>query len=385
MGISSRRLRRRSRKRKPLIRILAIHTLLITTTILVQPTRSQQQEQQQQQKKQVIRYPKWLQTAVKISQQYGHYDAQSNTVIQQKIRNMPTILKLHEIHTYMSSVVHNSDDSFYEPVRDECVLKHEFCAEAAAIQGLCPPDGNSILDLHALGQCPDGASTFMENNCAPACNMCHKLSYATRCGIDREKMKPYNALQESGELHDLFEGMLRNEKLQREYGPVTIHSRPGGRGSGGADSTEVFDGPYIVTYDNFLTPEECAVLRHHGTNTGEGFTRSNTGTGQHVSNSTNIRTSSTNWCRDGCHDDPVVRNVHQRMEELTGIPQENYEYLQILRYDISQVSAVTGEFGKRERTNSICTKNKSFVPRGDFAELNSPPCLLYSSLMYSAK
>ena len=310
----------------------------------------QQQQQQQQQQQKVVRYPKWLSTAVQISHQYGHYNPQSNSVVQQMIRNFPTILKLHEIENYMSSVVHS--DPAYASVREDCTLKHEYCAEAASgYQGsrsICPPDGKNIFELNADGQCPDGAATFMANNCAAACGMCHSLSYETRCAVDgnSEEVKRQNFFQGSGELHDMFERMIHNEDLERKYGPMTVHSRPGGDP---ANATNVFDGPYVITYENFLTPEECAVLRHHGAHTGEGFTRSNTGTGKHVSNSTTVRTSSTNWCREGCHDDPVVQNIHRRMEALTGIPQENYEYLQILQYTEGQYYKMHHDYNKMER------------------------------------
>mmetsp|Transcript_19726 Transcript_19726/g.43916 ORF Transcript_19726/g.43916 Transcript_19726/m.43916 type:complete len:489 (-) Transcript_19726:224-1690(-) len=315
----------------------------------------QQQPQQQPAKKntqqqQVVRYPKWLSTAVKISQQYGQYNPQTNTVVQQKIRNFPTILKLHEIDNYMSKVVHA--DPSHASVRDECVLKHEYCAEAASGyqdgSSICPPGGKNIFEMNADGLCPDGAGTFMANNCAAACGMCHTLSYESRCAVDgnSEEVKRHDFFRGSGELHDMFERMIHNEELQRLYGPMTVHSRPGGDPT---NETDVFDGPYIVTYDEFLTPEECEVLRHHGANTGDGFTRSSTGTSKHVSDSrATVRTSSTNWCRDGCHDDPVVQNIHRRIETLTGIPEDNYEYLQILRYEEGQYYKIHHDYNKME-------------------------------------
>ena len=254
---------------------------------------------------------------------------------------MATILELHKINEYMSEVVHT--DPFFEAVRDKCLLKYEWCAEMASL-GLCPPNNMGIGDYNAIGQCPDGPATFMENNCASACQMCHVLSYETRCPVDKEKMRQENVFQKPGDLNGMFERILSDAVIERDFGPVIAHSRPGGD----PGNSTIIDGPYIITIDNFLTEEECTVLRNHGNNSGEGFVRSNTGDGKYMSSSRDVRTSSTNWCRDGCHEDSIVQGVHRRIEMLTGIPQENYECLQILRYSEGQYYRVHHDYNVKE-------------------------------------
>jgi hypothetical protein len=48
------------------------------------------------------------------------------------------------------------------------------------------------------------------------------------------------------------------------------------------------------------------------------------------------RTSTNSWCSEGCYDDPEVQKLTQRIEDLTGIPSNNSEYWQLLRYEETQ-------------------------------------------------
>jgi prolyl 4-hydroxylase len=48
------------------------------------------------------------------------------------------------------------------------------------------------------------------------------------------------------------------------------------------------------------------------------------------------RTSSNAWCQGECELDPVTQAVTKRMEDLTGIPSANFEYFQLLQYEIGQ-------------------------------------------------
>jgi len=45
-----------------------------------------------------------------------------------------------------------------------------------------------------------------------------------------------------------------------------------------------------------------------------------------------IRKSSTAWCNTSCYDDPITNGVIHKIEQLTGLPRENAEFLQFLHY-----------------------------------------------------
>jgi prolyl 4-hydroxylase len=48
------------------------------------------------------------------------------------------------------------------------------------------------------------------------------------------------------------------------------------------------------------------------------------------------RTSTNAWCQNDCEADPHTAAVIQRMEDITGIPSPNFEFLQLLKYEVGQ-------------------------------------------------
>jgi prolyl 4-hydroxylase len=48
------------------------------------------------------------------------------------------------------------------------------------------------------------------------------------------------------------------------------------------------------------------------------------------------RTSTNAFCQRHCETDPVTVAITTRMENITGVPQVNYEFLQLLRYEEGQ-------------------------------------------------
>lgn len=51
---------------------------------------------------------------------------------------------------------------------------------------------------------------------------------------------------------------------------------------------------------------------------------------------TEVRTSSHAWCTDECYDDATVKTIRQRIFDVTGVPSNNYECLQLLKYNVGQ-------------------------------------------------
>lgn len=87
--------------------------------------------------------------------------------------------------------------------------------------------------------------------------------------------------------------------------------------------------PWVATFETFLSEKEVDRILEHGAT---GWTRSKAGDGVQP-----VRTSSTSWCRPNtCQSDPVLMELRQRISNLTLVPQENAEYLQVLRYEEGQ-------------------------------------------------
>lgn len=84
-------------------------------------------------------------------------------------------------------------------------------------------------------------------------------------------------------------------------------------------------GPWVITLENFVTPEEVSSLLKWGSDMG--YERSRAG-----GRTTDRRNSSHAWCTRACYRDPAATSMRRRIAAATGIPEENYESFQLLKY-----------------------------------------------------
>lgn len=162
----------------------------------------------------------------------------------------------------------------------------------------------------------------MRISCAPVCFTCHELDFSTRCPI------PYNLQEQNifapGDVHKLF------TRIVETYDKVTVVSQP----------DENADAPWAVYIDDFLTTQECLILQELG-NTRE-FVRSMGSSGELNEDGTvgdvesSARTSSQTWCQDSCYENATAQAILGKIERLTGVPDANHEYLQLLQYEQGQ-------------------------------------------------
>jgi prolyl 4-hydroxylase len=123
---------------------------------------------------------------------------------------------------------------------------------------------------------------------------------------------------------------------------VFIHSRPSDEPATEVDiEMDKKLPPWIITFDNFVTEEECDAIIEHGHK--QGYKRSeDVGKelfdGSVASVQSKGRTSENAWCgsRSGCREALVPKRLHERISAVTGIPPENSEDFQILRYEVGQ-------------------------------------------------
>lgn len=224
-----------------------------------------------------------------------------------------------------------SDDflTLPEKLRNNCKNNNELCSFWAAI-----------------GECSNNMA-FMKVQCAPACQSCHLIDYDTRC----PKIPDAIPALQSGDLNKMFERIIDtapgNKTLTAEdrqslaesgiteYS-VTVHSRPSDQ-----PVTEVDSLPWLITFDNFLTDEECESLIEHGYEAGYERSRDvgNANFDGTVGNKESKgRTSENAWCatKNGCRSKEIPKRILDRLTSIVGIPPENSEDLQILKYDVGQ-------------------------------------------------
>ncbi len=189
-------------------------------------------------------------------------------------------------------------------------------ATAAAATATSTPD---CADRDKTGACAHWAASgeceanpaYMKLRCAASCNTCDMLDYGKRCPMpaNRTPAVPPGAMADSFErvLGDEF-AVLEPRALSRD--------------------------PYVVAFDRFLDPDEVAAVLRHGE---DRYTRSTASGGrkddEFVPLTSDIRTSWTTWCDNRtCLDDEVMQRITQRVSDVTRVPVENFEFMQLLRY-----------------------------------------------------
>lgn len=143
-----------------------------------------------------------------------------------------------------------------------------------------------------------------------------------------------------GDLNRMFERIVSlhsNNTSDMEYNTesrlVTILSHPGQNVNGMA-------APWVVQIENFVTPDECDTLIQLGTQLGyqrsTGLNTTVGADGTYGNIVEDVRTSSNTWCLEECYWHSTTQTVLRRIEQITGIPDTNSEYLQLLHYDVGQ-------------------------------------------------
>ena len=132
------------------------------------------------------------------------------------------------------------------------------------------------------------------------------------------------------------------EKSEMTKYSIIAHSRPSKGPATKVDlSSDKNLPPWVITLENFITDEECDALIQHGYNAG--YKRSeDVGTqkfdGTVDSKKSTGRTSENAWCssRNGCREATIPKRILNRISSVIGIPPENSEDLQILKYEVGQ-------------------------------------------------
>jgi prolyl 4-hydroxylase len=268
-----------------------------------------------------------------------HYEDDTNAAIRENIE---------ETAEYMLNQVMWEDR--FENVRNDCYNFDPKCSFYAA-QGWCE---NSV-ELR-----------WMQETCGPACQACMTIDYWHRCG---SKPDMEDAIEEGG-MVALFERIIDNYPHDK----LSILSYPERRkdflDSRGLKLTQLepavdytalgydyfndwiekekdwiedleHETPYVLTLDNFLTDEECDFFIKEGYRLGfkESSKVADMGdeymtTGEDKFDSG--RTSRNTFCASDCYESEINMAVMNRMEALTGIPKENSEDLQLLKYEVDE-------------------------------------------------
>lgn len=225
-----------------------------------------------------------------------------------------TKIRLIEMNQYMYNEFYVNGP---HDIRKDCLNRHELCTYWASI-----------------GECVANPS-YMTIECAPACTSCDQLIFETRCPIEADI--DISNTWKVDDLNLMFQNIVNNPYYEEQYGKIDIILQPGMKPP--HKYTELSDSPWIITIDDFLTPEECDAFIKLGSERGylaskDLGPRKFDGT-YHEITSPGL-TSKNTWCLDECYNNTITVNVLQKVVNLTGVPEANLEYLQLLRYEVGQ-------------------------------------------------
>lgn len=174
----------------------------------------------------------------------------------------------------------------------------------------------------AAGECTANPS-YMEKECAPVCRACHKFTLEGRCPLDPNAPEAWKA----GDLDKMFQRLSSEPYLSRYA--VEVLSSP-----------TTTNGPWVITMEGVVSPDEANQLIELGSI--EGYKESTEVSGKKNADgslgeqTSNRRTSYNAWCQFECYKNETAQNVIHRISNLTGIPETNSEYLQLLQYEKGQ-------------------------------------------------
>lgn len=87
----------------------------------------------------------------------------------------------------------------------------------------------------------------------------------------------------------------------------------------------------LIQFDDILSADECEQMKDYLETRHFQSSKTLEQNHQHTVN-TQMRTSQTAWCTQDCMTHPLVRQLEDKIQELTTIPSQNYEHLQFLKY-----------------------------------------------------
>ena len=165
------------------------------------------------------------------------------------------------------------------------------------------------------------------------CHSCEYLSIEFRCPLDPDAPDAW----QPGDLNAFF----LNITTLPEFAKFEPHilSRPDYINGDTEETADYKIGPWVLTLENFVTDEEAERLIQLGADAG--YERSSDVgevkfDGTFDSEVNDGRTSLNAWCQNACYNDTAAKQVMARIEEVTNIPENNSEYLQLLKYDVGQ-------------------------------------------------
>jgi prolyl 4-hydroxylase len=183
----------------------------------------------------------------------------------------------------------------------------------------CVDDPNiDCVNLAADGECRNNLE-FMERRCSESCGVCDLQDHYKRCGMPSHTQQ---LALPAGRLSAIFERASSQEFDELQ---PTVLSRD----------------PWVVSFDRFLSEEEVDAIKALGAGrltptVDYGSAGPSARDGQHEQFEENVPRIRTSWylyLNESQFASPLVRKVYERIANVTRVPVDNMEFMQLLRYE----------------------------------------------------
>lgn len=188
----------------------------------------------------------------------------------------------------------------------------------------CVDKNPTCVERAARGECTSSPG-WMVMMCAKSCDSCHLRDPATRCARQALNMAQQPTLR-AGDLDAAFVGAVLAHNATVHSGPRVAYPD--------LVPDDALDGPWVVTFDDFLSRDEAddiiaSVEARFSRSTDQGNVDE---FGEQQKVVSQGRTSENAWCVGKCESISSTRAVIARIQNVTGVPEANYESFQVLRY-----------------------------------------------------
>mmetsp|Transcript_13287 Transcript_13287/g.43149 ORF Transcript_13287/g.43149 Transcript_13287/m.43149 type:complete len:487 (+) Transcript_13287:32-1492(+) len=205
----------------------------------------------------------------------------------------------------------------------------------------------------AIGECQSNPG-YMLTQCPVTCKMCQSATCRDEWADCTERCRggPESNYSESVNCYSMPElvehcawtcGACKEHRFDRPQCARGVNAEPAavpgsvdrifGRIAAEQPGTTMLSRePWVLLIEDFMTSDEADEILKAGALAGSGFERSQAGDGVQ-----SARTSSTAWCKGSCLRNPTVQAIEKRVSSLLGgIPMDNAEPMQVLRYETGQ-------------------------------------------------
>ena len=268
-------------------------------------------------------------------------------------------------------------------VQGECTANPTFmvsncrmsCGQCGAVQarwaqrGACADRSSFCGQWAAVGEC-DSNPNYMRANCPVTCHLCQsgdchdsdQVRCAARAAAGECRRAPEVMY---GECRWSCKWCAMRENARCKRPPGTRPAAVGGTVNHVFSRAALMErylprvlsrDPWVIVFEDFLSQGEAErIIRVGGA---RGWGRSQAGDGVQA-----VRTSSTAWCDPGsCQSDAVLASIRSRIANVTLVPEQNAEHMQVLRYEVGQFykthhdqnAPLTAAWGPRMYTFFMC-------------------------------